>query len=555
MNLLQTKSEKEPIAEDNIFSHSIDEGSREKSIGKDGQVLKKGPWTSAEDAILVEYVKKHGEGNWNAVQKNSGLFRCGKSCRLRWANHLKPNLKKGAFSMEEEEMIVQLHAKIGNKWAKIATFLPGRTDNEIKNYWNTRIKRHQRAGLPLYPHNICLQASDENQQTQIVSCVAQQHSGILQGNSFDIPGTGFENLNNGHADLSYASSFPVLSVSSMICHEYESPDYGYMDNVNHVKQVDAGCDATFYSGPPSASQFLMEPPGQLTFRLHYPYDPDPNFKDLATFGGEIPGRHAFPIDKFSASRPLSGAVKLELPSLQCTETDDSSWTVCHSTPTLEVVNTYVESSPTTVSLQPEAISPRSSGLLDALLHEAQVLSGSKRYSSLKCSSSVIKHNEMVECSDLNISETEWEDYNGPTYPLGHSAASVLKECTPPVCGSLSHGFPPFKDIPVFSGSQNTFAVAEHLSTPNMEEKNMSSHPDFYRPDALLGSDWLEEGSQVAKDHSVLSDAVTTTLLGHDFCKEHKIVPAGTSSDLVRGTKLESHSRGKIPDVSQMPELP
>ncbi|URE21944.1 hypothetical protein MUK42_12272 [Musa troglodytarum] len=123
MNLLPTKSEKEPIAEDNIVLHSIDEGSKANSIVKDGQVLKKGPWTSAEDAILVEYVKKNGEGNWNAVQKNSGLFRCGKSCRLRWANHLKPNLKKGAFTMEEEEMIIKLHAKMGNKWAKMATFL------------------------------------------------------------------------------------------------------------------------------------------------------------------------------------------------------------------------------------------------------------------------------------------------------------------------------------------------------------------------------------------------------------------------------------------------
>lgn len=85
-----------------------------------GQVLKKGPWTAAEDAILMEYVKKHGEGNWNAVQRNSGLMRCGKSCRLRWANHLRPNLKKGAFTSDEERQIIELHAKFGNKWARMA---------------------------------------------------------------------------------------------------------------------------------------------------------------------------------------------------------------------------------------------------------------------------------------------------------------------------------------------------------------------------------------------------------------------------------------------------
>ncbi|XVF33976.1 hypothetical protein REPUB_Repub18cG0017300 [Reevesia pubescens] len=116
--------------------------------------LKKGPWTAAEDALLAEYVRTHGEGNWNAVQKNTGLARCGKSCRLRWANHLRPNLKKGAFSPDEERIIVELHAKMGNKWARMATQLPGRTDNEIKNYWNTRVKRRQRQGLPLYPPDI-----------------------------------------------------------------------------------------------------------------------------------------------------------------------------------------------------------------------------------------------------------------------------------------------------------------------------------------------------------------------------------------------------------------
>lgn len=85
--------------------------------------LKKGPWTTAEDVILMDYVTKNGEGNWNAVQRNTGLNRCGKSCRLRWANHLRPNLKKGAFSPEEEKLIVDLHAQFGNKWARMAALV------------------------------------------------------------------------------------------------------------------------------------------------------------------------------------------------------------------------------------------------------------------------------------------------------------------------------------------------------------------------------------------------------------------------------------------------
>lgn len=90
--------------------------------GREGEImLKKGPWTATEDAVLAEYVRSHGEGSWNAVQKNTGLARCGKSCRLRWVNHLRPNLKKGAFSPEEEKIIIELHAKMGNKWARMAS--------------------------------------------------------------------------------------------------------------------------------------------------------------------------------------------------------------------------------------------------------------------------------------------------------------------------------------------------------------------------------------------------------------------------------------------------
>ena len=106
------------LPKDQSESPLINESNEESPGGV--AALKKGPWTSAEDAILVDYVKKHGEGNWNAVQKHSGLLRCGKSCRLRWANHLRPNLKKGSFTAEEEQLIIELHAKMGNKWARMA---------------------------------------------------------------------------------------------------------------------------------------------------------------------------------------------------------------------------------------------------------------------------------------------------------------------------------------------------------------------------------------------------------------------------------------------------
>ncbi|ONK72587.1 uncharacterized protein A4U43_C04F20960 [Asparagus officinalis] len=101
----------------------------------------KGAWTKEEDERLSAYIRQHGEGCWRSLPKAAGLLRCGKSCRLRWINYLRPDLKRGNFTEEEDELIIKLHSLLGNKWSSIAGELPGRTDNEIKNYWNTRIKR------------------------------------------------------------------------------------------------------------------------------------------------------------------------------------------------------------------------------------------------------------------------------------------------------------------------------------------------------------------------------------------------------------------------------
>ncbi|XAR48967.1 hypothetical protein NMG60_11031967 [Bertholletia excelsa] len=132
--------------------------------------LKKGPWSAEEDQILVSYIQRNGHGNWRALPKQAGLLRCGKSCRLRWINYLRPDIKRGNFSKEEEEAIINLHETLGNRWSAIAARLPGRTDNEIKNVWHTHLKKrlknhHQPANLPqplTFPNSDYPASSTEN---------------------------------------------------------------------------------------------------------------------------------------------------------------------------------------------------------------------------------------------------------------------------------------------------------------------------------------------------------------------------------------------------------
>lgn len=173
--------------------------------GSDDADLKKGPWTPEEDEKLLGYINTHGHGNWKTLPKHAGLNRCGKSCRLRWANYLRPDIKRGRFSEEEERLIINLHSTLGNKyiylflilfisminlgncscsrfngfdlilyrWSKIATYLPGRTDNEIKNFWNTRIrKKLLNMGLDPNTHKPRTDLSQLLNLTQLI-CAAQ----------------------------------------------------------------------------------------------------------------------------------------------------------------------------------------------------------------------------------------------------------------------------------------------------------------------------------------------------------------------------------------------
>ncbi|XP_019427402.1 PREDICTED: transcription factor MYB114-like [Lupinus angustifolius] len=103
--------------------------------------VKKGAWSKEEDDLLRACVQQYGEGKWHLVPKRAGLNRCRKSCRLRWLNYLKPDIKRGEFTEDEVDLMIRLHKLLGNKWTLIAGRLPGRTANDVKNYWNTHIRK------------------------------------------------------------------------------------------------------------------------------------------------------------------------------------------------------------------------------------------------------------------------------------------------------------------------------------------------------------------------------------------------------------------------------
>ncbi|KAB2623680.1 transcription repressor MYB5-like [Pyrus ussuriensis x Pyrus communis] len=144
----------------------------------DKEGLNRGAWSAWEDKILTNYIETNGEGKWRDLPQRAGLNRCGKSCRLRWLNYLRPDIKRGNISGEEEDLIIRLHKLLGNRWSLIAGRLPGRTDNEIKNYWNTTLSKKTEQGSDKAPRHERTSTTNSKEYTPKPKPASKSHQTV-----------------------------------------------------------------------------------------------------------------------------------------------------------------------------------------------------------------------------------------------------------------------------------------------------------------------------------------------------------------------------------------
>ncbi|KAH6774834.1 hypothetical protein C2S51_013238 [Perilla frutescens var. frutescens] len=530
---MSSESDERTKPSSGVDSSSVDD-SIEGNVGGNGP-LKKGPWTSAEDAILVEYVTKHGEGNWNAVQKHSGLARCGKSCRLRWANHLRPDLKKGAFTPEEERRIIELHAKLGNKWARMAAELPGRTDNEIKNYWNTRIKRRQRAGLPIYPPDICLQSLSENLQSDNMNNLSSgnvHHPDLMPVNNFEIPAVEFKNLElNQQLYTPGLMDYPAgnllgVPASSLLSQGLNSPYHNksLLPTVHSSKRL-RGSESFFHAlntpicnAFPGGNQYQSDSSMQIgKTSVFSSYDHNPAATEHARSSSLPNGSHAV-INGNPSSEP-AWAMKLELPSLQTQMGTWGSPSPSSPLPFFESVDILIQTPPNE-HMQSCNLLPQNSGLLDAVLYESETMKTSKSNGVQQTPHVSSVAVNTLDASARVLPETEWGAYEEQLSPLGNSSSSVFSESTPVSGNSLDE---PFSSgtLPVKEEARNGGLVPYDNG---VETRNQTI---FSRPDFLLASNCFGPVKHPTKEHTLLKDAIGT-LLGDDLKRDCKNVDAGAT---------------------------